>query len=802
MVIRECATSKGSRVFTFERNVVPMFMRVSGQDNFHATTFSHADYILVDKLDFQSFTGPVSLDFFGVCAAGYSVTAADQTWLYYKVDQYIVTWHKAALASLSRYFVDITDMHYYDDPTSLEVVFSEGVKKTVPTWTWQGLMDADKSKVSSQHHFHFSPLEAYAAAPVETRDRLSEVLYLPEDANYAMVAGIIMWVSALSDNLWAYIKNSAILHATSQADFAKRAKRISILAKSMQNLTALDLRQVFEVDVLVNRVAGQLDWGKEKDNRQNPNTADFSYDYIFEKASRVFMDAAARGKRPIRMHWDDFWESRWQWSAAGSVHSQYAVDMDYVPKERQLKNKFICLSSMPKVNLEFFAGREATLHAWSSIKYEWGKLRAIYGTDLTGYVLAHHGFYNCEDVLPTQFPVGKAANERNVASRVAGVLAGQLPYCVDYEDFNSQHSVSSMQAVIRAYMVVFQKHLTESQLMACDWTSRSLDNVWIHDNLGTASTYKAHGTLLSGWRLTTFMNSVLNWIYTRAICAETLDSSSSLHNGDDVLIGTNNLNTAKVSMQLAKVYNVRLQPSKCAFAGIAEFLRVDHTRGSKGQYLTRACATVVHSRIESKMSTDIRDLIESMEMRFADLLHRGLSIKHISALRTLYYKHQALICETTVASCFRIKLAHRVVGGVSDDPSADIDVLIKPSRNTQQDIALPQLPAIQSYAEALVRKLDRIIPYSKTVDRITSATLNAVLEKARTMEIVPNTDNWYEVMRSLYKAHRGSLTTPNFGKALLVGFLFEVLQAEAPSALLTSFLSCAKRPMEALPLVV
>lgn len=60
--------------------------------------------------------------------------------------------------------------------------------------------------------------------------------------------------------------------------------------------------------------------------------------------------------------------------------------------------------------------------AYASIKYEWAKLRAIYGTDLTSYILTHFAFYNCEDCLPPMFPVGQKANPKFLKQRVRATL--------------------------------------------------------------------------------------------------------------------------------------------------------------------------------------------------------------------------------------------------------------------------------------------------------------------------------------------------------------------------------------------
>jgi hypothetical protein len=602
--------------------------------------------------------------------------------------------------------------------------------------------------------------------------------------------------------MYDIVRNSKLLLAPDFKSYVKEAKRISVLAKSLQNIVKEDLRQIFELDVLTNRIEGMLDWEQEKKNRTEPRFARVPRDKVFSMAAKMFSEARQRGRKPTRMAWPEFWENRWQWSASGSIHTQYQEDDEFIFKDRLLKNKFITIAAMPDRESGYFLSRAPEVHAWSSYKYEWGKLRAIYGTDLTSYIVAHFAYYNCEDVLPSYFPVGRDANDANVSARVSAILDKKTPFCIDFEDFNSQHSPESMAAVLDAYLAVFKQDISEEQAIAMEWTKQSLSKSIIHDNMGTKTTYQAKGTLLSGWRLTTFMNSVLNYIYTQEITAHTMPNKNSLHNGDDVILGVNNLEVARVCTLNAQQSSIRLQRTKCAFAGIAEFLRVDHVRGSKGQYLSRACATIAHSRIESKMSTDARDLVEAMETRLADCYYRGMSIKLISRLRHTYYCHQAEVCKMPISEFYNIKAIHRSAGGISTYPDARVDMKVQSGLNQIMDVKLPKLPGIQAFSNVVIRSLNLDVSRKKVVERIERATYEAVLEKNRTNRTIPTQDEWYATMRSLYKAHKGTISIANYGKAALTGLSFRLLDAKAPDLALTRFLRHSVRPMEALGLVV
>jgi hypothetical protein len=694
---------------------------------------------------------------------------------------------------------------FYNDPCRVAAAFydrypdrQEKEKKTLVE-----LKQLPASKISGSHHLHFTALEAYCIAKESNAEAVEIAVRLPDDATTTMAAGVILWASALQGEALKLVRKSGLFKAATMSEFGKVGKSLSTAMKSYQNLTDLDLRQLFEIDVLVNRVMGAVDWMQEKQNRLHPALVTLSYDHVYNEARKVFQDAAVAGKRPTTLHWDTYWASRWQWSAAGSVHSQHAADLQYVCKQRELKNKFITLASMPKVEQNYFLNRQSEIAAWTSTKYEWGKQRAIYGTDLTSYVLAHFAFYNCENVLPAQFPVGKAANVDNVGRRVAAVLNNKLPFCLDYADFNSQHSNQAMRAVILAYGDTFSASLTPAQREALLWTADSLEKVLIIDNIGTGTSYRATGTLLSGWRLTSFMNSVLNYVYTRAIAGQHLSAGQSLHNGDDVLIGANNLAITQLCSRNAQRYGIRMQAPKCAFGGIAEFLRVDHLHGSAGQYLTRATATMVHSRIESRVSTDARDLIAAMEMRFNDALNRGMSVNMIARLRDRYYHRQAKICSMDVEDMYRIKNTHRVAGGISEEKDATVTCTVTPSPLDTTSVELPTLPGVYDYARELQRQLLTKVDIKAINKRIIRATYEAVVIKNRKMTLtVPEDREWYCTMKALHKAHRGHIPTANYGKAAMTGFAIEVINREAPDSVLARFLASAKRPIEALALVV
>nr|UVG55952.1 putative RNA-dependent RNA polymerase [Poaceae Liege totivirus 17] len=775
--------------------------------NWWLTPFEDATHVLLDSV---TRTGDEIIEmvhnYMGTSVDALYVPAGEFALVYAKVDQEMFTPNNGVMAVMTRHFNGLYESVNYDDPTSTEALFrdrSGGVSEN-KVMTPNDADAAPKSKISAAHHFHYYPAEVAASLSNERRKEAMDALRLPSDATLPFYAGWLLWCGTAPVELVQGARRAGLTAARSTKEFIAMAKSLSVEAKSLQNLVEADLRPIFELDVLVNRTDGVVDWEAEKRNRTELNVTNISRGDIFARAVAVFGEARGIGRRPNRMTWKEYWESRWQWSAAGSIHSQHAEDLDYVIKtDPALKNKFIAMANMPELGIEYFASRPAEIHGWASTKYEWAKQRAIYGTDLTSYTLANFAFYNCENVLPRQFPVGADANDRNVQSRVAGVLENRVPFCLDFEDFNSQHSASSMAAVIDAYLAVYDSDMTAEQVEAVKWTRDSVARQVIHDNIGLKELYEARGTLLSGWRLTTFMNSVLNYIYTLMLAGEQNKVKSSLHNGDDVLMGTRTLGLPQQCMKNARKYNIRMQTSKCAYGAIAEFLRIDHRRGSRGQYLARAISTLMHSRIESRISTDARDLVQSMENRFTDAADRGMELRVITMLRELYYRRQSVICGNTLDEMYLIKTTHRAAGGISEAQDARVDVLIEPGELGQQGVVLPRLPGVVAYARLLDRTLKLQVTSKEMERRVEKATYEAVVTKNRTMSVtVGGIDEWYARVKSIYKAHKGAVRVQNYGKAALVGFGLELLGREAPDIALVAILNASVRPLELLPHIV
>nr|UXL82809.1 RNA-dependent RNA polymerase [Conidiobolus adiaeretus totivirus 2] len=789
--------------YTLKNTTAPTAIRGALLGGWHAVPFAKAQYVLIDRLDVKTDECEIDYDYYGTIVSVVLLPGTDATYVYYKVDQDLQPVSINILAALSRHFLQDFG-GYYNDWCSLDSVFEAlpSPKKRRTRIPLYQLPFLDKPKISGTHHIHFTAEEVFDALDDDGKSRAVHALRLPLDSTTSFIAGVMLWLASLTDEMYTAIRDSGLLESDSATEFAKHAKKLSIRAKSLQNLVPSDLRMIFEADVLVNRNVGEVDWEGEKHNRTKPNLVKLKAGTVYQKALTLFTKPDDDRERARGMKWQTFWDARWQWSASGSIHSQYLEDVKDVPKARELKNKFIALILAEDTTIDKYLDRAPQLQAWSSVKYEWGKMRAIYGTDLTSYVLAHYAFYNCEDTLTGDFPVGKKARPSYVSAKVAATLENSIQLCIDFEDFNSQHSNQSMIEVIDAYIDANRHDLDKDQIRAAQWTKESILNTQIHDNMGTKTTYDSKGTLMSGWRLTTYMNSVLNYIYTKMLTDGHHVRAKSIHNGDDVLLGVRNFEAVRNIVRRAEIYNIRLQRTKCAFGGIAEFLRVDHMRGDYGQYLTRNIATVMHSRIESKIAINAVDVVQSMESRLTEYLQRGGVYRYAADLRLTYYRRMAPIYNLTVEDFYDIRESHRVVGGIQEAENAQVKKTITIDREPMSTELPEHLPGVIAYAKSLKETLSLDVHVSEVIKRIKRATLNAVQMTRNNIKVVETEDvQRYMALRSLYKSYADVTDSPLFGKAMLTGFVFDVLTTSQQLEAVARIISTAKDKMEFLRII-
>lgn len=478
----------------------------------------------------------------------------------------------------------------------------------------------------------------------------------------------------------------------------------------------------------------------------------------------MFEDSKKSYEYPC-MTWDDYVQSRWEWVPGGSVHSQYAADDEYIIPGLYTRNKFITVNLMPKQKLASMGISTPEVRAWTSTKYEWGKQRAIYGTDLRSTLITNYAMFRCEDVLKHKFPVGDQAEASRVHKRISMMLGNSSSFCFDYDDFNSQHSIGSMHTVLVAFRDAFSPQMAPAQLKAMDWVCESILRMYAKDPT-TNEWYHLQGTLLSGWRLTTFMNTVLNWAYMKvAGVFDIQDVQDSVHNGDDVMISLNRVSTAIQVMERMRRINARAQEAKCNLFSISEFLRVEHGMTGKSglgaQYLTRSCATLVHSRIESNEPISLVRLLEADKTRLRDLSERTMREDLIPNIRDELNMRAVNVFGADIGTVRAIYDTHRVCGGINDDKWGSVNLTINTDSSNYEipeEIEDPSFwPGVNDYAKRAFSILGERLDFNMIKravsrgSRLTIAIKRKAIVKAESTQMI-RTKEWE---RAMYRAYKG-----------------------------------------------
>jgi hypothetical protein len=650
-----------------------------------------------------------------------------------------------------------------------------------------------RANITAEHHTHYRPEEIWKIAKnhkVSFRamsivlSRLRKISGITE----ATVATFLAYMLVCRPQVAYLVATSRrIWEVKDVTQLVESLKNLATPLKSMHNPEILDLTELFELQCLVNRGVGSINWVAEKRNRQKPDVINVSNDDVYKNAVLIFQQGVRFGYKYKTLDVDKYIQTRWEWVPTGSVHSQYAEDQKYIAKDYRHKTKFVTVNSMDSKKLRTVMQRPPEIHAWASVKYEWAKQRAIYGVDLTSALITNFAMYRCEEVFKHHFPVGEEAAATRVHARLKYMLRDNESFCYDFDDFNSQHSTSAMQMVLIAYYNVFAEQMSPDQKDAMIWIIKSLDNVRVHNNMGDdPEVYKTNGTLLSGWRLTTFINTALNYIYFKiAGCLDLDGAVDSVHNGDDVLVSIKNLETAVQIHHRMAAINARAQPTKCNVFSVGEFLRVEHKvskeEGLGAQYLARSCATLVHSRVESQEPTKFTDAVKAAYTRAVEVGQRAKV--EVSLLKDLVDDAISRICKIfgrPTSEGVLITESHAVVGGVLTNDFAPIEYLIEEDVEYEQEergveaerITVGNLmPGILDYARALSQTYEGLMDEKSILKKVIGATRRQISVTRKTwlkISLLPPVTR-YMYGRALYKMYHGIIDIPHIEKARFVG---------------------------------
>jgi len=371
------------------------------------------------------------------------------------------------------------------------------------------------------------------------------------------------------------------------------AKSMSTVLKAVGASQCTFGCMLVEGNVLAGRLAASVDLSQDRDYRLSPEGVAAKVlhcdQHELAKHVRAILDDELRECTLPDM--DEFWDKRWLWCVNGShspaASAELGIDHSQLTRFHTQTYRRMAAEACTSNPIPGWSGR--TLVSCSE-KLEHGKSRAIYACDTRSY-------FAFEWLLG---PVQRAWRNRRVlldpgggghsaiADRVRrSFLGGGVNLMLDYDDFNSHHSTASMQTVIRELCSKLNVDAAFSSVLVSsfDQTYCKVSGEW----------KKVYGTLMSGHRGTTFINSVLNAAYLRAAwTAPVYDKLFALHAGDDVFIRVHDLTSCAPLLQRAAEYGCRMNPAKQSLGNrVAEFLRMAIGPVSSVGYFARSVASLV-----------------------------------------------------------------------------------------------------------------------------------------------------------------------------------------------------------------
>lgn len=700
---------------------------------------------------------------------------------------------------------------YYDDGTEYRL---RPAKLTSSDLSEQ-VRRMPKSRITQDHHLYVSRHElssVYAKVEDSRNERRRAVEELLADAEaydmWNQVTFITFAMYALTAPIFALRLLMKTKHVSgTPQQFYTLLKAEGGAAKQNQTVFRDDLAAVFELQVLRNRVFDTVDWETEIRHRVQPATVPFSRQTVFARATRIFKIARQEGRNARNIRWSDYWANRVSAMPNGSIVSQYASDRSVknsLPFDGKVKSAWFAATNHS--SHDFWLKREPKIYASTSTKYEWGKVRALYGCDVTSFLHADFAMKMVENTLPSYFPVGERANDRYVKTVLDRMNYG-VPFCYDYDDFNSQHSITSMQAVIDAWAAVYGDMLTREQLDSLAWTKASIANqeVFFSD---LKRTVRVNGTLLSGWRLTSFINTVLNRVYLEEAGLQE-QVEYAVHNGDDMYASCDTILNAMTVVRNGRNLQIRAQVSKTNIGTIGEFLRVDaRARNPSGaQYFARAVATAVHGRIEIGKANDARNALQACATRAEAMARRGgerKAVRHMEEAQQAFLLRHFKI-DQGVLNAFRTY--HPLQGGWNAD--ADICENRLATKQVAESGREPDVlrrefkivtPGVRDYVKQLCRAFNWRFDEDLVEPAITHYA-DSLLRWMTSYEIVIDEDADYNaILRGLLGTHKDDPAVIDIAKARQIGLgIMPAIAAKCTP--LTVAVSQARRPYKYLAAV-
>jgi hypothetical protein len=479
------------------------------------------------------------------------------------------------------------------------------------------------------------PTKSFGAAAIKANVRLGSLARAYANENSVNSLGQLL--SLLDPGTPNDIACSFILYATTLMDkigymglhIAAAMVRQVGNAKGLSNaLKALGLNATFPGCLLVEGASLQgrgckpIDINAELFKRTHPDGVRESVIPLSDGLKRAIDETIKSELEPSSLpDCDEWWSRRWLWCVNGSQNNMSDRALGIVDKPRDgLGGQRYRRMAAEEVHDNPVYTWDGTTNVSYSEKLECGKNRAIFACDTASYFAfswllgaVQQSWKNSRILLDPG-----ASGYSGLARRLLhGTSRGGVNLMLDYDDFNSHHDTETMK-------YVFLK--TCERMGAPAWYTdklvNSFDRMYIQHR---GRSLRVLGTLMSGHRGTTYINSVLNAAYIRhALGSSYYDNILSLHTGDDVYMRLHTLGDCVNVLRKSKAAGCRMNPSKQSIGYYnAEFLRMGINPQYGVGYICRAIPALVCGNWTNEDKSDPLSSMRSLISSTRGLLNRG-----------------------------------------------------------------------------------------------------------------------------------------------------------------------------------
>jgi len=382
-----------------------------------------------------------------------------------------------------------------------------------------------------------------------------------------------------------------------------------------------------EANTLRGRDVGSLDLREEALYRTTDQVfgklAEFDEPSLRKACRELFLDEISHGPNGCQVDFpslEEHWDSRWAWAVNGAHSGHVSKLYNRAPRPAGMlrEHRRAWLEAVVDDPRPAWTGHT---YVSASPKLESGKTRAIFACDTVSYLAFEHLLAPVEKRWRHSRVVldpGKGGHVGMAFKTRAAQSRAGINMMLDYDDFNSQHSNRTMRILFEELCSVtgYPPHLAETLLCSFD-----LSDIY----LGAEKIGRSRGTLMSGHRGTTFINTCLNFIYLRLVLGdEIMRDLPSIHVGDDVYLGARTYEQAGTICSLVEASCLRMNPVKQSVGHVStEFLRNASSGRCTRAYLARGVAGVVAGNWVSDLELSPPDAITSMIAAARTLANRS-----------------------------------------------------------------------------------------------------------------------------------------------------------------------------------